>query len=302
MNQVKRVLICMLVVLIFLNGYYVVKDIKTDIKNAQTIVDKNKEIVQSTQANTKETLERIEQQIRAIERNQEVVRMSILEKINKVSEEVKYMPNKMAYDKFILEQKLKLINASLVNKSISVTGSGVAIKYKGKFYILSAGHLATPIKEGEAQEEIELREYGKKICDLEVVKHAYTTHNGEIFTNGQDLLLLRPKNKLMSPKFYVDIDAQEPITGTEVYIVGDPMGIEDVVSVGRVIKYSGNFMYITDNIYYGNSGGGVYSIDGRLLGIVSHMQPIQPIADVPPYMAFGIVRMKVIQEFMREVD
>ena len=115
------------------------------------------------------------------------------------------------------------------------------------------------------------------------------------------MILLKSKDENIVPKFYVDLDSPEPIKGSEVYIVGNPMGIDDAVSMGRVIEYKNNFMYITDNIYFGNSGGGVYSLEGNLLGIVSHMQPLQPDPTVPPYMIYGIVRMNTIQEFMKGV-
>ena len=66
--------------------------------------------------------------------------------------------------------------------------------------------------------------------------------------------------------------------------------------------YKGNFMYVKGDSYFGNSGGGIYTRDGKLVGIMSHIFPIQPFADVPPYVINGVVRLSTILEFLREVN
>jgi len=214
---------------------------------------------------------------------------------------VENLPNKIKYDKFQLEQKLKQVNVEIENATLGVLGSGVSIKYKGEYYILSAGHMATV----GAKEIILLKENGNTICELEIVKHSYITpeedsETGDA-TKGEDLLLLKPKDWDVQPRFYVELADVEPVTGTEVYVVGNPLGIEDVISNGRNIVYHNNFMYYIDHTYYGNSGGGVYSQDSKLIGIVSHMLPLQPNRFVPPYMIYGAVRLSVIYDFLAEI-
>jgi len=291
MNLSKRILLVVMSVLIIANVSFIIKDIQTEVSTTRAIV-------QSAEAILNKTVSRLEEKINKLETKMEMDILSTSGRENLIEKNLNNLPNKMKETRIALEQKLRMINIRINNSTVGALGSGVSIKYKGKFYILSAGHMATV----GGKDELAMWENNQKICDLEIVKHAYGTDEMKDGTNGDDLILFRSKDTNIQPRFYVDIDAQEPILGTEVYIVGNPMGIDDVVSVGRVIVYKNKYMYITDNIYFGNSGGGVYSLEGNLLGIVSHMQPIQPDITVPPYMIFGIVRMNVIREFMRGVE
>lgn len=213
------------------------------------------------------------------------------------------LPQKIESDKLYLEKFLQQVNVEIRNITVGSLGSGVSIKYKGQFYILSAGHLATKTTIG-TQDILELWENGQRICALKIIKHSVMSFNNENkddFTKGVDLLLLKPINPLYYPLYYVELDDKEPVTASEIYIVGNPMGIEDVVSMGRIIQYQNNFMYYINHTYFGNSGGGIYTKQGKLIGIVSHMLPIQPNPFVPPYMTYGAVRLSVIQQFLMEL-
>lgn len=201
---------------------------------------------------------------------------------------------KQRLDKIKLEQTLKQIDVMVINKTIDGLGSGVTIKYKDKFYILTAGHMAQ-----SPTDEIYLFENNNKICQLEIVKQDYS---GDIDTASNDLLLLRPINPNIEPKFYTEIAENEPVTGTQVYIVGNPMGIEDVISDGRVAIYQGNFMYYIDHTYFGNSGGGVYTENGKLVGIVSHMRNLKPMEGYSDYIINGAVRRDIIAKFLEGVE
>lgn len=75
------------------------------------------------------------------------------------------LPQKIKSDKFQLEQKLKQVNVMIVNKTIDALGSGVTIKYKDKFYILSAGHMVE-----DDDDNIVLMENGNEIGELEIRK------------------------------------------------------------------------------------------------------------------------------------
>jgi len=214
----------------------------------------------------------------------------------KPTENVDDLSNKLRIKKIALEQKLKQVNIMVRNKTASALGSGVSIKYKGKFYVLTAGHMAD-----NPTDELYLYENGKEICKLEIVKKDYDGTINDVSKN--DLLLLQPVNKNIQPRYYTELAEIEPVTGTQVYIVGNPMGIEDVISDGRTTKYIGNFMYYLGYTYFGNSGGGVYNYDGKLIGIVSHMYNLKPesIPDAPDYVVNGAVRLDTILKFMEGV-
>jgi S1-C subfamily serine protease len=237
----------------------------------------------------------ISEQIKSSDRINEYTIKGIDETLKNLDKKVKELPAKERIAKIKLEQTLKQVNVMVKNESEGTLGSGVSIKYKGNFYVLTAGHMAE-----SDQAQLYLYENNKQICKLEIVKHDY--EGGMIETTKNDLLLLRPINKNMQPKFYTEIADNEPITGTQIYIVGNPMGIEDVISDGRVIIYKDNFMYYIDHTYFGNSGGGVYDYQGKLLGIVSHMYNLRPMEGYPDYIINGAVRLDTILAFMRNVE
>lgn len=227
-----------------------------------------------------------------------------------LTKKIEQVPDLIKEAKIAMEAKLKKVNVFVTNTTLGATGSGVTIKYKGKFYVLSAGHMA----ENET-DELSLSENGQEICQLEIVKHSYD--GGIASYDSNDLILLRPKNPNIVPKVYVELADIEPEVSNELYIVGNPLGIEDVVSDARVTFYKGNFMLIKGDSYFGNSGGGIYTRDGKLVGIMSFIFPIQPFPDrivqegnqqpitlipgIPAYVINGVVRLDVIRKFLEEV-
>jgi S1-C subfamily serine protease len=225
---------------------------------------------------------------------------------------IEVLPQKIYTDRIKLEQTLKQVNVVIVNKTLDASGSGVTIKYKDGFYILSAGHMLDKL-----DDDLYLYENDNEICKLKVIKHSFVVLGNKTI---EDLLLLKPVDDDIQPIFYTELADIEPFTGTEINIIGNPLGIEDVVTDGRIITYQRNFMYMTGTSYFGNSGGGVYNNEGKLVGIISHLSaaqpyppelvysPIDPLAPatidpgVPAYMIHGAVRLAAILEFMEEVN
>ena len=218
----------------------------------------------------------------------------ILGSINGLNKQIKNLPDKIKYDKFLLEKRLQCINVLITNKTIPGLGSGVTLKYKDKYYILTAGHMLN-----EKTDIITFSQNGQDFGECDVIKWDYDpTATG---LNKQDLLLLKPKNTALQPKIYVELADTEPFTASEVYIVGNPMGIENAVSIGRVLFYKENYMIISDNIYFGNSGGGVYTTEGKLAGIVSFLADLKPNTMSPSWVIYGIVRLDTIKKFLGDV-
>jgi S1-C subfamily serine protease len=176
------------------------------------------------------------------------------------------------------------------NNTVGALGSGTTIKYKGKFYILSAGHMID-----HDTDKVTLSENGNYICDLKVIKVDHV----------KDLLLLQPTDENIVPKIYTEIATQEPLAGDELYICGNPMGIEDVLSTVRAIGYTSHFMYFIGTSYFGNSGGGIYNKEGQVVGVTSHMLPLSTlgcvISTIPPYVIHGATKLADIQIFLSEV-
>jgi S1-C subfamily serine protease len=283
-----KVLIGILITLITVNCLWVVYDIRKEIRRTQTNVE-------NLINEDRESLNNVFFILDLMNK----IDNSLINSIKSTNLTIKNLPETIRINKIKLEQNLKQINIMVVNRTRDSLGSGVSIKYKDKFYVLTAGHMATPLVPGGKQDELYLYENDKEICKLEVVKHDY--QEGAIDTTNNDLLLLRPVNSIFQPRFYTEIADKEPITGTQIYIVGNPMGIEDVISDGRIIIYKDKFMYYIDHTYFGNSGGGVYNYDGKLVGIVSHITNLKPMPDAPDYMIAGAVRLNTILTFMKDV-
>ena len=279
MNKLTKVLIGILILVIGLNIGLFVLNFKKEIKA--------NDLVLQTMIDTKFGL--LETEIKLLKIENKIEDYILNKKIDTT-------PNKIKLDKFLLERKLQKVNENIINSTVGASGSGVTIKYRGKYYILSAGHMLN-----SPEDKLVLVENDKVICDLEVIKYVFTMSDDEMGTKGIDLLLLKPKNKYFTPKVYVELADYELPTGSEIYIVGNPLGIEDVISDGRIIAYEDNYLLFIDHSYFGNSGGGIYTKEGKLLGINSFIGAEQPMPTIPPYLIGGAVRLSQIQLFLAGV-
>jgi S1-C subfamily serine protease len=288
-----RVLVGILISLVLLNGIWVVYDIRKEIQF-------NKDLTQKQLKINDQVTKEIFMQLQVLNIKNKYVNTLIDEIYESLSKQIENVPEKERLIKTQIEYKLRQAVVFIYNKSAVSFGSGVTIKYKNKFYILSAGHMMDTKKDILA-----FGENGQEIDELEILKWDFTTpeedEKGD-YTKGTDLILLRPKNKNLIPTFYVELSESEIPPPSEVYIVGNPTGIEDVLCEGRIISYINNFVYYIDHTYFGNSGGGLFTKDGKLLGIVSHMNPINYNPAIPAYMTYGAVRLSQIQKFLEGVD
>lgn len=279
MRLTTKILVGILGILLTINSIWVVYDIRKEIKL-------NKETINS-ELNFK--FYYIQNQLDDLIKEQKKLNNKIID-----------LPYVEQLKKEFIEFKLRQSVVFIYNKTTGSLGSGVTIKYNEKFYILSAGHMTD-----SGTDILSFGENEQEIGELEIIKHDYTTPeenlNGD-FTKGTDLILLQPKNKLLIPKYYIELADEEIQAPTEIYIVGNPAGIEDVLCEGRIIKYINNFVYYINHTYYGNSGGGIFTKDGKLLGIVSHMSAISYTPQIPAYMIYGAVRLDIIKSFLKELN
>jgi len=193
-----------------------------------------------------------------------------------------------------IEHNIMLCNIMLYNNIESTQGSGITIKLQNKYYILSAAHLIS-----NKDQILKLVENGLTICDVRAVR----------WDPKMDLLLLETVDPEIVPRVWTTIAKNEPQKGVEeIYVCGNPIGLEDVLSTAKVINFKDNFFYYLDHSYFGSSGGGIFNMAGELIGIISHLIAIDPTPAgivtqrTPMFVMHGAVRLTLIREFLKGLD
>jgi len=185
-----------------------------------------------------------------------------------------------------LENKFRDINVMIFNNTGAWQGSGSFVLYKNHYYILSAGHLVE-----DEKDLLYLKEKGEIICKLKLVK----------LDKERDIALFKPENPNYIPIAYTELAEIESTQGSEIYVVGNPLGIDDVISKGRIIKYGGFYCYFQDHSYFGASGGGIYTLEGKLIGIISIIIA-NSVGIFPPFVTNGAIRLNQIIQFMGDIN
>lgn len=164
----------------------------------------------------------------------------------------------------VLYDKIKSANVHVFNKTNGGSGSGTRIKIKNKYYILTVAHVL------------------KKETDLIVITsdESYPYDEFPIIFIKQnikmDLALFRIEKATQGG--YLNISEKEPMLGSELIVIGNPSGMEDIITDGILCKkvLNGKYpgYYIFSNIsFFGNSGGAVL-YRGRIVGVVSMLQTL----------------------------
>jgi len=97
-----------------------------------------------------------------------------------------------------------------------------------------------------------------------------------------DLALVQTVGKTTPAHDTAELASASPGVGERVHIVGMPAGLYWSFIDGTVAAYrtdlfedrSGTYMQVSAPIYFGNSGGGVFDEDGKLVGIASFMMRV----------------------------
>lgn len=196
--------------------------------------------------------------------------------------------------KEVVEHNIMLCNIMLYNNEEGSQGSGITIKLQDKIYILSAAHLVS-----NKDQILQLVENGITLCDLRVVR----------WDKKADLLLLETVDPEIKPRIWTTIAKNEPQKGVEsIYVCGNPLGLEDVLSTARVIKFNGAFFYYLDHSYFGSSGGGIFNMSGELVGTISHLIAVDPTPSgivtqrSPMFVIHGACRTESIHKFLEGLE
>lgn len=148
------------------------------------------------------------------------------------------------------DSNLAFANVYIINKTQRCLGSGVYLKYNDKFYVLTAGHI------GDFGDEMYILTVDKTEYPVKVIKR-----NKDI-----DLMLLDPLD--YKQEDYAELSDEEPVIGSNVYLVGNPNGYRMITTNGIVSKRFGLYYVVSAPMFFGNSGGGLY-YKNKLIGIAS---------------------------------
>ncbi|MQB00210.1 MAG: trypsin-like serine protease [Actinobacteria bacterium] len=67
------------------------------------------------------------------------------------------------------------------------------------------------------------------------------------------------------------VSCRRPRVGDEVYAIGHPLGEDWSVTFGHISADRGAYLQTDLNVLPGNSGGGLFNSDGKLIGLPSHL-------------------------------
>lgn len=141
-------------------------------------------------------------------------------------------------------KKAMFLNELLARSTIVQTsegrGTGVIIS---KGIVLTNAHLF--------HEDVEIRVNNKKATVLKK-------------DMDRDLMLLSVET---APVHSVTL-ARNVVQDDEIVVVGNPLGHTGMVTRGHVIDITAGKIYIDAHIFFGSSGGGVYTPQGELVGVV----------------------------------
>lgn len=189
----------------------------------------------------------------------------------------------------IVEVVEKVAPATVRVEGAQALGSGVIVKdADNKRYILTNGHVVE--KNALRQNEKGQNMYRIKLYNGSDRKAPAQFEAGIVKLSGgrnaespgadQDLALLEIPATAKLPDNIVPIElrdvATHPIRPGEVVIaIGNPIGLKDSVTCGIVshvdrnfgVKVKNNFLQVDAPINSGNSGGGLFDMQGRLIGI-----------------------------------
>jgi hypothetical protein len=204
---------------------------------------------------------------------------------------VDLQPTRLQQEVSKIEENLIKSTYMIINYTGQAQGSGVLIRYNDKYYILSAGHMVTDDGEDiNTPDDIAIFEEGILISKLTIKK----------LDKSVDLVLFSIDNiNKLNITNYAIIANEEPLKAESIYIVGNPVGIEDLLSEGKIINYTDDYVYFYDHSFFGSSGGGIFNLKGELIGTISHLKATINIG--LPFVIHGATRQSKIMEFLKDV-
>ena len=104
-----------------------------------------------------------------------------------------------------------------------------------------------------------------------------------LFDSKRDVAVLRAVMAGVPVHGVAELGKELPGIGERVYMVGHPRGLywtfsNGVVSAYRVDEEMGPMIQVNGTVWYGNSGGGLFDREGKLIGIASQLTGVPNMA------------------------
>ena len=202
--------------------------------------------------------------------------------VDKIESEQEKIDKELQNNKLLnIENPEEILEANLFifNKTRLCSGSGTHIKIKKKSYILTCFHLINKL-----DDEIYAVSDNGEFFKLEIVR----------FNPSKDLLLLKADIGHLS---HLEISDENPKEGSEVYVVGNPDGLKDIITDGVISKVEEDGYLLTNLVFFGNSGGAVI-YKGKIIGVLSQIITYSQGATVNYSYSS---KVEVIREFVRGI-
>ena len=195
-------------------------------------------------------------------------------------------------------------SVSIVTEKNDAYGSGTIIKNNKDDYIvvISAAHVVRGMEkkwqkdfeEGKATKRLEFFisvAYDDNLKKVEVLK----------IDDDKDLALFIGAEKESKSGPYVEVSNTPPNIGDNIWAIGAPMGDQRTVTNGIVSNFENSnkkrsLYRISAPVFFGNSGGGLFSNKMELIGVINSIQSIGGFIFVPG--GSFAVSLKEIRQFL----
>lgn len=171
---------------------------------------------------------------------------------------------------YMNERILKnVINSDVFVQSIFGIGGGTVIKKtENEMYVITCYHVVAEIVEmnraglaisatiGYSKTDESDKIAGMIVYATEIIK--YDIEN--------DMALLKVKT-VDKDLIAVNLAEKAPVLGDTVFSVGSPLGLLRTIFKGIVSHKEDGFYFVDATTTFGNSGGGLYNLQGELIGI-----------------------------------
>ena len=134
--------------------------------------------------------------------------------------------------------------------------------------------------------------FGSRIYEAKLLK----------YDKDEDMILLKVEvndNNLTS----ANIAYEYPKIGDVIYSIGNPLGLERTLSKGILSNIEDGF-YVSDNTTtFGNSGGGLFNVNGDLIGIPSRVSCYNALFTMIPESGLGqSITLNRIKKFLEHTE